>query len=122
PIDRVLLPSRMFQLALQRDTGALYFRDGAKKKKKIYIVEGVPEFVVSTDKRELFGEYLVARGQVLRMEVEMALAMLPRYSGRIGDALCGLGVLRPIELFRAILQQTQDRFVEVFQWRKGEVA
>jgi serine/threonine-protein kinase len=121
PIDRVLLPSRMFQLALHRDTGALYFRDG-KRKKKIYLVEGVPEFVVSTDKRELFGEFLVARGQVLRMEVEMALAMLPRYAGRIGDALCGLGVLRPIELFRAISQQTQDRFIEVFQWRKGEVA
>lgn len=122
PVDRVLLPSRMFQLALARDTGALYFRDGNKKKKKLYLVEGVPEFVMSTDKRELFGEYLVARGQVLRMEVEMGLAMLPRYAGRLGDALCGLGVLRPIELFRAISQQTQDRFIEVFQWRKGEVA
>jgi serine/threonine-protein kinase len=121
PIDRVLLPSRMFQLALRRDTGALHFRDGAKKK-KIYLVEGVPEFVMSTDKRELFGEHLVARGQVLRMEVEMGLAMLPRYSGRLGDALCGLGVLRPIELFRAIHQQTQDRFLEVFTWRKGRVA
>lgn len=120
PIDRVLLPARMFQLALRRDTGALHFRDGMKKK-KIYLVEGVPEFVVSTDKRELFGEHLVARGQVLRMEVEMGLAMLPRYAGRLGDALCGLGVLRPIELFRAIHQQTQDRFLEVFQWRKGDV-
>jgi serine/threonine protein kinase len=120
-IDRVLLPTRLFQLALRRETGALYFRDGAKKK-KIYLVEGVPEFVVSTDKRELFGEHLVAKGQVLRMEVEMALAMLPRFNGRLGDALCGLGVLRPIELFRAIQQQMQDRYREVFHWRKGEVA
>lgn len=121
PIDRVLLPSRLFQLALRRETGALYFKDGVRRK-KIYLVEGVPEFVVSTEKRELFGEHLVARGQVLRMEVEMALALLPRYGGRIGDALCGLGVLRPIELFRAIHQQTQDRFIEVFSWRKGELA
>ena len=120
-IDRVLLPTRLFKLALDRETGALYFRDGAKKK-KIYLVEGVPEFVVSTEKRELFGEHLVARGQVLRMEVEMALSMLPRFNGRLGDALCGLGVLRPIELFRAIHQQTIERFVEVFHWRKGEVA
>jgi len=121
PIDRVLFPSRMFQIALARATGALCFRDGPKKK-KIYLVEGVPEFVVSTDKRELFGEHLVARGQVLRMEVEMALAMLPRYQGRLGDALCGLGVLRPIELFRAIHAQMKDRFIEIFSWRKGEVA
>ncbi len=121
PIDRVLLPSRLFQLALKRETGALFFRDGARRK-KIYLVEGVPEFVVSTDKRELLGEYLVSRGQVLRMEVEMALSMLPRFGGRIGDALCGLGVLRPIELFRAIHQQTQDRFIEAFTWRKGVLA
>jgi serine/threonine-protein kinase len=120
-IDRVLLPTRLFQLALRRETGALYFRDGGKKK-KIYLVEGVPEYVVSTDKRELFGEHLVAQGQVLRMEVEMALAMLPRYNGRLGDALCGLGVLRPVELFRAIHQQMQDRYLEVFTWRKGEIA
>src|SRR5207237_9837533 len=121
PIDRVLLPSRLFKLALERATGAIHLRDGARKK-KIYIVEGVPEFVVSTDKRELFGEHLVARGQVLRMEVEMALAMLPRFNGRLGDALVGLGVLRPIELFRAILQQPQDRFLELFHWRQGEMA
>jgi hypothetical protein len=120
-IDRVLLPTRLFRLAFERETGALYFRDGARKK-KIYLVEGVPEFVVSTEKRELFGEHLVARGQVLRMEVEMALAMLPRYNGRLGDALCGLGVLRPIELFRGIVQQMQERYIEVFHWRKGEVA
>jgi serine/threonine-protein kinase len=120
-IDRVLLPTRLFQLALRRETGALYFRD-AKKKKKVYLVEGIPEFVVSTDKRELFGEYLVARGQVLRMEVEMALAMLPRFNGRLGDALCGLGVLRPVELFRAIHGQMQHRFLELFSWRKGEMA
>jgi serine/threonine-protein kinase len=121
PIDRVLLPSRLCHLALERATGAIHLRDGSRKK-KVYLVEGIPEFVVSTDKKELFGEHLVARGQVLRMEVEMALAMLPRFNGRLGDALVGLGVLRPIELFRAIHQQTQDRFLELFHWRKGEMA
>src|SRR5262249_9743818 len=36
-------------------------------------------------------------------------------------ALVGLGVLRPIELFRAVHDQTQDRFIEVFKWRRGEI-
>jgi serine/threonine-protein kinase len=121
PLDRSRMPSRLFDLARARETGALYLRDGARKK-KIYLVEGVPEFVVATDKRELFGEYLIARGQVLRMEVEMALAMLPRFNGRLGEALCGLGVLRPIELFRAIQQQLLDRYFEILQWKKGEIA
>ena len=119
PIDRVLLPSRIFQLVMRRETGVLLLDDGPKRK-KIYIVEGTPEFVASTDKRELLGEHLVARGQVLRMEVDMALAMLPRFGGRLGDALVGLGVLRPIELFRAIHEQTQERFMEMFKWRTGE--
>jgi serine/threonine-protein kinase len=121
PINRRELPRRMFQLAIKRETGALYFRD-ATRKKKIYVVEGVPELVVSTEKRELFGEHLVSRGAVLRMEIEMALAMLPRFNGHLGDALVGLGVLRPIELVRAIQSQMLDRTTEVFTWSKGEVA
>ncbi len=120
PIDRVMLPSRLFHVAVQRETGLIHLKDGTKRK-KIYLVEGVPEFVVSTEKHELLGEHLIARGQVLRMEVDMALAMLPRFGGRLGDALVGLGVLRPIELFRAIHEQTQVRYVEIFRWRRGEI-
>jgi len=120
PIDRMLLPAKLFALAIARETGALHFADGARRK-KVYLVEGVPEFIASTDKSELLGEQLVRRGQVLRMEVDMALAMLPRFGGRIGDALVGLGVLRPIELFRAIAEQTRLRFLELFDWTGGEV-
>ncbi len=121
PIERRKLPGLLFQLAEGREVGVLVLRDGPKRK-KIYLVEGAPEFVASTDKSELLGEHLVARGQVLRMEVDMALAMLPRFGGRLGDALVGLGVLRPIELFRAIHEQTQQRYLEVFRWKKGELA
>jgi serine/threonine protein kinase len=120
-IDRASLPSYLFQIALERDTGALIFRD-QHRRKKIYLVEGALEFVASTDKRELLGEYLIARGQVLRMEVDMALAMLPRFGGRLGDALVGLGVLRPIELFRAIHDQMQERFLDVLSWKQGDLA
>jgi serine/threonine-protein kinase len=56
------------------------------------------------------------------MEVDMALALLPRYGGRLGDALVGLGVLRPMELFRAITAQVRDRFLEAFRWRRGRWA
>ncbi len=52
----------------------------------------------------------------------MALAMLPRFGGRLGDALVGIGVLRPIELFRAVHDQTQERLLETFRMKKGEIA
>jgi len=120
-LDRAILPGWLFHLAVGRKTGAILMRDG-QKRKKIFLVGGVPEFSASTDKRELLGEHLIAKGKVLRVEVEMALSMLPRFGGRLGDALVGLGVLRPLELFRAIHEQTVERYLELFQWRTGEVA
>jgi serine/threonine protein kinase len=120
-LDPARLPTRVFHLAVRRETGALVLRNGARRK-RIFFVEGSPEWVSSTDKSELLGEFLIGRGQVLRMELEMALAMLPRFGGRLGDALVGIGVLRPIELFRAIHDQTQGRLVDVFRWKEGEIA
>ena len=115
-----LLPV-VYAIVSQQETGVLHLWQG-RRRKKIYFVEGKPEFVASTDKSELLGEYLVATGRCLRMEVEMALALLPRYGGRLGDALVGLGILRPVELFRAITQQVRHRFLEAFRWRRGEWA
>jgi serine/threonine-protein kinase len=120
-LDPARLPTRLFHLAVRRETGALVLRDGPRRK-RIFFVEGSPECVTSTEKKELLGEFLIERGQVLRMEMEMALAMLPRFGGRLGDALVGIGVLRPIELFRTIHDQTQQRLVETFRWKTGELA
>ena len=103
------------------ETGVLHLYDG-ERRKKIYFVEGRPEFVASTDRAELLGEYLVATGVCMRMEVEMALALLPRYGGRLGDALVGLGVIRPVELFRSVAGQVRQRFLEAFRWRAGSWA
>lgn len=110
-----------FQLVRDRRTGVLHLWD-RDRRKKIYFVDGRPEFVGSTDRRELLGEWLVEHGYCYRMEVDMALAILPRYGGRLGDALVGLGVLRPMQLFRAITAQVRDRFLEAFRWRRGRWA
>ena len=111
----------VYGIVVARQTGVLHLWD-SQRRKKIYFLQGRPEFVASTDKAELLGEHLVATGQCLRMEVEMALALLPSYGGRLGDALVGLGVLRPVELFRAITEQVRGRLMEAFRWRKGDWA
>ena len=115
-----LLPV-FYDIVARQQTGVLHLWQ-RNRRKKIYFVEGRPEFVASTDKSELLGEHLVATGQCLRMEIEMALALLPKYGGRLGDALVGLGVLRPVELFRAIGDQVRGRLMESFSWRRGEWA
>jgi eukaryotic-like serine/threonine-protein kinase len=120
-LDPARLPTRLFHLAVRRETGVLLLREGPRRK-RVFLVEGSPECVTSTDKNELLGEFLVARGQVLRMEVEMALAMLPQFGGRLGDALVGIGVLRPMELFRALHDQTEKRLEEVLRWKSGVIS
>ena len=115
-----LLPV-FYDIISRQQTGVLHLWQ-RNRRKKIYFVDGRPDFVASTDKSELLGEYLVATGQCLRMEIEMALALLPKYGGRLGDALVGLGILRPVELFRAISDQVRGRLMESFRWRRGEWA
>ncbi|MBW2405556.1 MAG: serine/threonine protein kinase [Deltaproteobacteria bacterium] len=115
-----LLPV-FYDIIAKQQTGVLHLWQ-RNRRKKIYFVDGRPDFVASTDKSELLGEYLVATGRCLRMEIEMALALLPKYGGRLGDALVGLGILRPVELFRAIGDQVRGRLMESFRWRHGEWA
>lgn len=113
-----LLPV-MHRLVRGQETGMLHLRDGDRQK-KIYFVAGRPDYIASTDRSELLGEQLVATNICLRMEVDMALAVLHRYDGRLGDALVGLGILRPMVLVRAVQSQVRRRFLEAFRWRSGE--
>jgi hypothetical protein len=113
-----LLPV-VHRITRAQETGVLHMREGLRQK-KLYFIEGRPDFIASTDRNELLGEHLVATNVCLRMEVDMALAVLYRYDGRLGDALVGLGILRPVELVRAIQAQVRRRFLEAFRWRGGE--
>lgn len=123
--DGQLSPGSLVPLVHQifrtRETGVLHLWAG-ERRKKIYFVDGRPEFVASTDQHELLGEHLVANGFCLRMEIEMGLALMPRYGGRLGDALVGLEILRPIDLFRAISSQVRERLLEAFCWSWGRWA
>lgn len=113
----ILLPL-IHSLAASRETGMLYLDDG-KNRKKVYFVDGRPDFVASTRRDELLGDYLVAAGKCLPMELDMALAVLPQHGGRLGDALVALGVLRPVELYQAVSGQVRARYLEAFRWRNG---
>lgn len=68
----------------------------------------------------MLGQYLVDRGHCLSMEVDMGLALMPNCAGRLGDALVNLGVLRPVQLYRAVAAQVRERYLEAFGWRGGE--
>jgi serine/threonine-protein kinase len=114
------LPPRLFDLVIARATGMLVVQNGTVQK-KVFFVDGVPEVTISTDGRELLGALLIERGLALPMEIEMGLAMAPRHGGRLGDALVRLGVLRPMELVRAVVDQMKRRFIELVGWKTGQL-
>jgi serine/threonine-protein kinase len=94
---------------------------GEGGRKELYFVGGRLHHVASNNASELLGEYMVRRGMITREELDFALAVLPRYGGRMGDTLISLGLVASLEIFRAIRDQGRDRLVDLFQWRSGKL-
>jgi serine/threonine-protein kinase len=95
---------------------------GERGRKELYFVDGKLHHVASNNASELLGEYLVRRDVISREELDFALAVLPRYSGRMGDTLISLGLVSSVDIFRAIRDQGRDRLVDLFRWHSGELA
>jgi serine/threonine-protein kinase len=101
-----------------KSTGLLVVAVGGIKK-EIYIRDGQPEFVTSNVASELFGNYLITKGVLADGELAMALAMMPHYGGKLGDTLVGLGLLKPLEVFRHLTRQVRTKLIDVCSWTKG---
>jgi serine/threonine protein kinase len=117
----------LVRILAERATGALFAERSADDgneagRKDLYFQEGRLHHVASSNASELLGEYLVRRGKLAREELDMALAVLPRYGGRMGDTLISLGLVDPVDVFRAIREQGRDRVSDLFLWRRGKVA
>jgi serine/threonine-protein kinase len=90
-------------------------------RKELYFVGGRLHHVASNNASELLGEYLVRRNVISRDELDFALAVLPRYGGRMGDTLISLGLVASLDIFRAIRDQGRDRLVDLFRWKTGKL-
>jgi serine/threonine-protein kinase len=118
----VITPMRLLcDLAVSGETGLLRF-ELTPAVKEIFVVNGAPESINSSLPSERFGEYLVARGILSAADLEAALGMMPQYAGKLGDTLVGLGLLRPLDVFRLLSQQVRDRVIDVFTWTEGTFA
>ena len=111
----------LFRLMTARATGLLVVVIGGIKK-DIYVRDGQPEYVSSNVASELFGNYLVTKGVLSDGELAMALAMMPHYGGKLGDTLVGLGLLKPLEVFRHLTRQVRSKIIDVCTWTKGSFA
>ena len=108
----------LFRLMTARATGLLLVSVGGIRK-EIYVRDGQPEYVSSNVASELFGNYLVSKSVLSDGELAMALAMMPHYGGKLGDTLVGLGLLKPLEVFRHLTRQVRTKIIDVCTWNKG---
>jgi eukaryotic-like serine/threonine-protein kinase len=90
-------------------------------RKELYLDKARLVLVASTEPSELLGEYLDRHGAIDRAELDMALMALPRFDGRLGDTLIGLGLVDPVEVFRAIQNQGRERVTDIFRWPQGRL-
>jgi len=138
-VDAVSIPSLVAVLlrAVESEATGVLFAEGPTEsralpkiaaggqsergRKELYVVGGKLNHVASNNASELLGEYLVRRSVISREELDFALAVLPRYSGRMGDTLISLGLVSSLDIFRAIRDQGKDRLVDLFRWQSGEL-
>ncbi|MBC7171797.1 MAG: hypothetical protein H5U40_05200, partial [Polyangiaceae bacterium] len=97
----------------------LWLCEDEKTRKEIYVRDGKLDFISSNQSAELLGEYLVSQAVLSRGELDMALAVMPRFEGRIGDTLVALGLLDPVLLFQHIEAQGRQKLLDLFLWQDG---
>jgi len=115
------LTKLLFGLATAEETGLLVLHHEALTK-DIYLVDGDPHYITSNLADELFGQYLVKRKVVSEGELAMALAMLPHFGGKLGDALVALKLMRPVQVLRHLTHQVRQKLLNAFSWHDGRFA
>ncbi len=115
--DRSALAA-LYETTAARESGKLALSLGGVRK-EIYFKRGVPEFVSSNIASELFGAYLVRMEVISSGELDMALAVMPHFGGKLGDTLVGLGLMKPLEVFRHLTRQVRSKLIEVCTWIDG---
>jgi hypothetical protein len=116
-----ITPMRMFSdLAVSGETGLLRFE--IPHVSEVYLVRGAPESLGSQLGGQRFGEYLASRGVLRADEVKVALAQVHNFEGKIVDAIIGLGILQPVEVFRLLSEQVRQRVIEIFGFSQGQAS
>jgi serine/threonine protein kinase len=108
----------IYRRAAHKQTGLLTVSVGGIKK-EVYFRNGIPEYVSSNVAGELFGAYLVGQEVITGGELDMALAMMPHYGGKLGDTLVGLGLMKPLEVFGHLTRQVREKVIDVCTWHRG---
>ncbi|MGC4094708.1 MAG: DUF4388 domain-containing protein [Polyangiaceae bacterium] len=101
-------------------TGMLVARAGSREK-RAFLVNGELRFVASTARDELLGHRMLRRGLVDEVLLKAALETRARCALHIGEILIGLGAIGPTALLGELVEQVEERFLELLTWREGSL-
>lgn len=105
-------------LAAKRETGLLVI-EAQGVRKEVYLAEGHPIYVTSNVRSEQFGEYLLANRLLDRTQFDLAVALMPRYGGRLPDALIAMEAMDPVTVFEHLSAHLRQRLLDLYAWRTG---
>ena len=114
-----ITPMRIFSdLAAATETGLLRFETPSLAS-ELYLVRGAPESLGGQLTGQHFGDYLASRGVLRPQELKVAVAQLPNFGGKIVDAIIGLGIMKPVDVFRLLSEQVRQGVLETFGFLQG---
>ncbi len=107
-----------------QESGVLFAEPAhpSEPRSELYFKNGKLILAVSSSPSMLLGERLVSKGIIDRGELELAVLVMHRYNGQIGDTLIGLGLVDPVEVFQAIRAQGRERVAALFRWARGRLS
>ena len=119
-IDRATLVNLVCDITrFKKLSGQLTLRHGSMQK-EIHFKGGRPRFIVSNQRHELLGEYLIRRNLATPDQLRDALKRLREKQGaKIGDVLIASGLIQAHQLAVILQEQFLDRFLDIFRWEAG---
>ncbi len=106
------------RLVLAEESGVLV-AEAEPARREVFLLRGRPTHLASNLASDTLGDYLIQAGTLTRGELEMALAVLPRFDGSLPRALLHLGLLDADDLASRVDRLARERFFDLFRWRRG---
>ena len=113
-------PAQVFWDAMSSGfSGAVQFSKG-KTRKVVLFERGVARSVRSNAAHECLGHRLMSAGKIDREELQESLKKTKSERLQQGQALVAMGAITERGLSVALLEQAEDKLLEIFEWQTGK--